>query len=923
MAGVGQFKIITWNIDSARSRVGRKVVDNLVKTEKPEILLLQETRLKDGQSLYLDKMRIFRNDDGVGTAVAVKDEMKVNRIYPPELEGIDTTLIETKIDGKETLIGSIYVKCNTKQEVYKRDLKKLITVGTKYKQVIFGGDWNSDCEKSKNNMTRALNRVLKEYPNLEKVLPSEKTNRGITTIDFYLINSDLSQRVEENTIIDGPKAHQAVKIIISISSFERRKMEWIQDLGRTNWIAFRELVTKKIKTESPVLMGSKEEIDVEVRNFSKTIIESLSETTPKVKVKCGSTTPLPEEAIRVLKQKSAAIKQKYRSNARKEWKEYMSSYIKEKDREFKRIIEEHLNKELEEKINCMNNQRNPFEMFGRLKGKKKAGVESMKLEFKGKTTSTPEKNAESLASYYEELYSMKVPQNANPQSIRKKIKENMSEGMISEVRVTREELEEVKRALNNKKSAGKDGISNKVIKKLPEEAWRKFLSIINKCWEKGYFPKEWKEAVIVPLKKKPNAKEPKELRPISMLSNLGKILEQTILKRLREDEGFTEEQNQFAYRKTMGTTNAVDLLRAEMEEAERRKEDMAICAIDAEKAFDSVWGERLLLDMSACIKEKRIIIMLASFMSERNAAVRVGNITSRKIRIERGVPQGSILGPVLFTQYIKEKNQEFPTASGKIKYADDCLLWTRSRYPGTIKKRLCQLYKETEKEMNEIGINLNAGKTEYIVVKNGYQKEDKKEKFEKLLKDAGVDAKRSKEIKYLGVMIEESGKWNAAAREARNKGKRAWGAASWILKRKELNEKLKCRLYKQTIRPGMMYGSEVWRKVSKFERDKLEVLERRILRTMLRIGRKENGHSVENEKVYAAAEMECSIIEEIERRRTKFKERREENLNEWYVNRVKDLEGKREDQERRNSEYQETTKKWKAQKKEAESSEMT
>ena len=127
---------------------------------------------------------------------------------------------------------------------------------------------------------------------------------------------------------------------------------------------------------------------------------------------------------------------------------------------------------------------------------------------------------------------MKVPQNVNPQSIRKKIKENMSEGKISEVRVTREELEEVKRALNNKKSAGKDGISNKVIKKLPEEAWRKLVSIINKCWEKGCFPKEWKEAVVVPLKKKPNAKEPKELRPISMLSNLAKILEQTILKRL-------------------------------------------------------------------------------------------------------------------------------------------------------------------------------------------------------------------------------------------------------------------------------------------------------------------------------------------------------------------------------------------------------
>ena len=159
-------------------------------------------------------------------------------------------------------------------------------------------------------------------------------------------------------------------------------MEWIHDQERTNRIAFRELVAKRIKMESPLPIGTREEIDKEVGKFSKIIIDSLSETTPRVKVKSGSTTPLPEEAIRVLKQKSAAIKQKYRSNARMEWKEYMSSYIKEKDREFKRIVEEHLNKELEEKINCVNNQRNPFEMFRRLKGKKKAGAESMKLEFK-------------------------------------------------------------------------------------------------------------------------------------------------------------------------------------------------------------------------------------------------------------------------------------------------------------------------------------------------------------------------------------------------------------------------------------------------------------------------------------------------------------------------------------------------------------
>ena len=125
-----------------------------------------------------------------------------------------------------------------------------------------------------------------------------------------------------------------------------------------------------------------------------------------------------------------------------------------------------------------------------------------------------------------------------------------------------------------------------------------------------------------------------------------------------------------------------------------------------------------------------------------------------------------------------------------------------------------------------------------------------------------------------------------------------------------MNEKLKCRLYKQTIRPGMLYGSEVW-SVCVYG---VDVSERRIIRAMLRIGKKENGHHVENEKVYAAAGIECTITEELEKRRGKFKERREVNENEWYVYTVKELERRREDQESRNREYLETMREWKAQK---------
>lgn len=197
---------------------------------------------------------------------------------------------------------------------------------------------------------------------------------------------------------------------------------------------------------------------------------------------------------------------------------------------------------------------------GDWKDGQKGGIADSTISSDGQYAVTPEDKAEVMASFYEKLYTEKVPEGQRlVGDTRNRISQWERDHAGVEVRIGAEETEELRKSLNNKKIAGEDGISNHLIR-LPGKPWKVIREVLYLCWERKYFPRAWKKAIIVPLKKKQNASEPKEFRPISKLANMGILLEQTIIRRLGEGEvGW----NQFAYRRSMGTANAIDLLKAE------------------------------------------------------------------------------------------------------------------------------------------------------------------------------------------------------------------------------------------------------------------------------------------------------------------------------------------------------------------------
>lgn len=290
-----------------------------------------------------------------------------------------------------------------------------------------------------------------------------------------------------------------------------------------------------------------------------------------------------------------------------------------------------------------------------------------------------------------------------------------------EVLTNLHEVMAIKARLNNKKSAGEDGLTNFILRKLPVIFWTYTTIIFNNCLRRNYLPKPWKKAVIIPLPKVSKAESPKDFRPISMLSNWGKVYEDVLISRMKNEDGLVEgiPEHQFGFKVGHSAVNAVEVMNAEINEARRKRWMTGVISLDITKAFDGVWKEGLIYKVSELKLDKNVVGVIASFMNDRKAKVKVGEEVSREFRVERGVPQGLKMDPLLYNVYTRDIGVENTENSGMEQFADDTMLWAAGRNGVTIKAKLVMNMERLIDQMKNWGIQVNKSKTNFIMIKNG------------------------------------------------------------------------------------------------------------------------------------------------------------------------------------------------------------
>ena len=307
--------------------------------------------------------------------------------------------------------------------------------------------------------------------------------------------------------------------------------------------------------------------------------------------------------------------------------------------------------------------------------------------------------------------------------------------------------------LNSKKSTGPDNIPVKFLKDGACVLKDPISFIINLSISCKNVPTQLKCARVRPLYKKGSTFEVGNYRPISILSAISKLLEQVVFNQL---EKYLSDNNliynlQSGFRSSYSTDTCLiyltDYIRSQM--AQGNYTGMVL--LDLQKAFDTVDHGILCQKLQAMGVHSNSVNWFKSYLLNREQIVSVNGVESQSLKITSGVPQGSILGPLLFLCYVNDMKAS--VNSNLLLYADDSALFVSGRDPDVIADQLNRELESCRQWLIDNKLSLHLGKTEVILF--GSKIKLSRVKNFKVSCD-GMSLISSKSVKYLGVTLDQS-----------------------------------------------------------------------------------------------------------------------------------------------------------------------
>jgi len=209
---------------------------------------------------------------------------------------------------------------------------------------------------------------------------------------------------------------------------------------------------------------------------------------------------------------------------------------------------------------------------------------------------------------------------------------------------------EIKKAIDQlkyKKSCGCDELPMCLIKDVGPQIVKPLCTLFNACLRDSWFPDAWKLAKVIPIHKKGSVSDIENYRPISNLSSLSKVLEKCILMRLLKS--YLDMDYQHGFRNGHSTTTAALEAQHYLSQNLDNRKCSAVYSLDMSAAFDLLRPEIMENKLSGVKNNLKKLVM--NFLTDRRAFVQYGDEVSLIFRLNAGVPQGSVLGPKLFTIY--------------------------------------------------------------------------------------------------------------------------------------------------------------------------------------------------------------------------------------------------------------------------------
>ena len=393
--------------------------------------------------------------------------------------------------------------------------------------------------------------------------------------------------------------------------------------------------------------------------------------------------------------------------------------------------------------------------------------------------------------------------------------QNLPDGPMNLIHITDKDVQDQLKCIDPGKASGPDGIGSKMLKIAGDSIVPSLTRLFNLSLTLQQFPTSWKKANVTPIFKKEDPSDVNNYRPISLLSCLSKLFEKIVFKYifnfLRDNNKISLKQSGFM----PGDSTVYQLVHLYhlFCEALDNKKDIRITFCDISKAFDRVWHKGLLFKLKKTGISGPLLSWFESYLSYRQQRVVVGGEFSDWGHIKAGVPQGSVLGPLLFLIYINDITE---VVNSEVRlFADDTILYVYVDNPVASAEALNSDLEQIDNWAKQWIIRFSPPKTESLTISRKKNKQPSPPLY-----FGGTPIREVSSHKHLGITFTNDLNWNKHLTQIANSAGKCvdvLNALKFKLDRKTLE-----KLYLSFVRSKLEYGNIIWDNCTQEQTDMLE-----------------------------------------------------------------------------------------------------
>lgn len=694
-----ELNICQWNCRSAISN--KENLENLLKETQTDIALLSETWFKPGVYVNFpmyDTLRTDRLDGKGGVAILIKNCIKYKENILPVFHDIPNKSITVLCNNLSITFVALYIKPNTRIDAnvwtsFISSIPQPFLIGGDFNahNQAWGCDWNDPHGVS---LLEAVENNNVVYLNDGSPTLVGNMNTRASAIDITFVSPQITHLIEWRTY-DDPSGSDHFPIIMKCKlipqTYPRSNIiKW--KIRKANWENYYDYSERVFNTNNSETFTYSDIIE-NINSTAETSIprHSTKNTTSKGKnwwnEKCDEAVKKRKEAYRqykqnpnyenliMFKQKDAMVKKITKAAKRESWKKFCNS------------------------LNSSVPIKEVWSHFNRFRNRRQENYHTIDPE------------ASWINDFHNKISPHWIPQNYSTNE------DNHSMRKEDEFLTRPFSLKELDVAIKSSKNTapGKDQIHYSMISNLAPNAKETILQEFNKIWRnRAPIPQDWQDYIVIPLLKQGKPPEDyKSYRPISLASCMLKTYERLIKNRLEYwlEKNEKLPSSQYGFRKGRSCQESLSVIISDIQLAFTRNMSISALFIDIEGAYDNINLYILTQKMLEIGIPQAIISNIFKLYSTRNLYIKTnGGLTSpRQSRV--GLPQGSILSPLLYIIYTHELENVLPQNVKILQFADDICIYTENKKIAACNEELSNAMDTIKNWSNNMGFTISEQKS--------------------------------------------------------------------------------------------------------------------------------------------------------------------------------------------------------------------